>query len=230
MGVGGLFIAGTDTDVGKSRVAAALVRQIRAAGCRVGVYKPVASGHGSAADETSDAFILWKAAGSPLEPGDVCPQVFAAAIAPAASARAEGRQVDETLLRTGLDRWRQGFEMVVVEGAGGLFSPLGDSTLVVDLVKEFKFPLVLVDAARLGAVGRSLAAIRAARAEGLMVAAVVLSHVTDPGVAVGPTAPATIARAAAAEIATRSGLPVTILDHGSDRMPPGIDWLAVAAG
>ena len=226
----GLFVAGTDTDVGKTRVAAAIVRQVRAEGCRVGVYKPVASGVAAAADEASDAFALWDAAGRPLAPSDVCPQAFAAAIAPAASARAEGRAVDERLLRTGLDRWRQGFEMVVVEGAGGLFSPLGDQTLVVDLAREFALPVVIVDAARLGAIGRSLAVVRAARAEGISVAAVVLSHVTDPGSATGPAAPRTIARDAAAEIESRAGLPVTILDHGSNRMPPGIDWRALATG
>jgi dethiobiotin synthetase len=228
MGAGGLFITGTDTDVGKTRVAAAIVRHVRGEGCHVGVYKPVASGVPSPADETSDAFVLWDAAGRPLAPSDVCPQAFAAAIAPAASARAEGRVVDELLLRTGLDRWRQSFEMVVVEGAGGLFSPLGDATLVVDLAREFALPVVIVDAARLGAIGRSLAVIRAARAEGLSVAAVVLSHVSDPGSATGPAAPRTIACDAAAEIESRAGVPVVILEHGSDRMPSGIDWRRLA--
>lgn len=230
MGFGGLFIVGTDTDVGKTRVAAAIARQMREAGRRVGVYKPVASGHASAADPASDAFVLWDAAGRPLEPQDVCPQAFKAAIAPMASARAEGRTIDEVLLRTGLAPWRRTSEMVVVEGAGGLCSPLAAETLVIDLAREFAYPLVIVDAARLGAVGRSLAAVRAARAEGITVAAVVLSHVRDPGSATGPDAPRTIADEAAADIASRAGLPVTILDHGDDRLPPVIDWWALATG
>jgi dethiobiotin synthetase len=119
---------------------------------------------------------------------------------------------------------------VVVEAAGGLFSPLTSATLGVDLAKEFSLPLVLVDAARLGAIGRTLALVRAARAEDLPVAAVVLSHTTPPGADNGPAAPRTIACEAAAEIVRRTGLPVAILDHGADRMPPGIDWLAVARG
>jgi dethiobiotin synthetase len=119
---------------------------------------------------------------------------------------------------------------VVVEAAGGLFSPLSDQTLVVDLAKEFALPVVLVDAARLGAIGRTLAAICAARAEGLRVAVVVLSHTTPPGEDEGPTASRTIAREAAAEIARRTGVPIAILDHGAERMPPGIDWLALATG
>ena len=115
----GLFVVGTDTDVGKTQVAAAIVRSLRAAGRRVGVYKPVASGCGAATAQGSDPRMLWDAAGRPLEPADVCPQTFAAAIAPVAAARAEGRRVDEGLLRTGLDRWRTVSDLVIIEGAGG---------------------------------------------------------------------------------------------------------------
>lgn len=226
----GLFIAGTDTDVGKTRVAAAILRTLRAAGHRVAAYKPVASGFASADDERSDAWVLWDAAGRMGAPADVCPQSFAAAIAPAASARAEGREVDEGLLREGFAACRARGGLVVVEAAGGLFSPLAPGMLGVDLAREFSLPLVLVDAARLGAIGRTLAVVRAARAEDLPVAAVVLSHTTPPGDDDGPAAPRTIAREAAAEIGRRTGLAVAILDHGADHMPPGIDWLAVARG
>lgn len=226
----GLFLAGTDTDVGKTRVAAAIIRTLRAAGRIVAAYKPVASGFASAADERSDAWILWDAAGRRGDPQDVCPQSFSAATAPAASARAAGCQVDERLLRSGYTARCSAGDLVVVEAAGGLFSPLSDETLGVDLAREFDLPLVIVDAARLGAIGRSLAVVRAARAEGIRPAAVVLSHTTPPGDAVGPTAPWTIAREAAAEIARRSELPVTILDHGALVMPPDIDWLAIARG
>ena len=55
---------------------------------------------------------------------------------------------------------------MIVEGAGGLFSPLGDATLNIDLARDLDLPLVVVDAARLGAIGRTLAVVRAARAEG----------------------------------------------------------------
>lgn len=231
MAVPGLFIAGTDTDVGKTHVATAIVRSLRAAGRSVGVYKPVASGCVAAAAPGSDARTLWEAAGRPLEPADVCPQAFAAAIAPAAAARAEGRRVDERLLRTGLDRWLTVSDVVVVEGAGGLFSPVGESTLVVDLVREFSFPLVIVDAARLGAVGRTLATVRAARAEGLRVAAVVLSHTLPPPAETGPTSAAAIVREAVADLARHlATVPVAILGHGESRLPSGIDWEQAAAG
>ncbi|MFM9010238.1 MAG: dethiobiotin synthase [Planctomycetota bacterium] len=228
MGTPGLFVVGTDTGVGKTRVATTIIRGLAALGLRVGVYKPVASGWATPAAEQSDAFLLWKAAGSPRTPQDVCPQSFTAAIAPQASAKLEGRCVDESLLRRGLEPWRNSSDVVVIEGAGGLFSPLGDDTLVVDLAREFALPLVVVDAARLGAIGRTLAVVRAARAEGVTVAAVVLSHVEPPGEPETPSSPRSVARDAAREIAARTGLPVTILDHDATTMPAGIDWLDLA--
>jgi len=225
----GLFIAGSDTDVGKTAVATAIIRSLTSSGRRVGVYKPVASGLAWAADERGDAWRLWDAAGRPLTPQQVCPQSFAAAIAPAAAARAEGRHVDERLMRMGLEPWFAISDVVVIEGAGGLFSPISEVTLVADLAREFALPLVVVDAARLGAIGRTLATVRAARAEGLRVAAVVLSHTAPVVEADGPAAARTIAREAAAEIAGRTSLPVTILDHGATMLPTGIDWAAMAS-
>jgi dethiobiotin synthetase len=230
MAVPGLFVVGTDTDVGKTRVAAAIVRGLVAAGARVGVYKPVASGCPRIDVPGSDAWELWNAAGRPRNLDDVCPQAFTAAIAPPVSARAEGRRVDESLLRRGLAVWEAASDVIVVEGAGGLFSPVGDTTLVADLAREFARPLVVVDAARLGAVGRSLATVRAARAEGLTVAAVVLSHTSPPrGAADDPASDVRIVRDAVAELSRRlAPVPVVIFDHGATLPPPEIDWRALA--
>jgi len=228
--VPGLFVAGTDTDVGKTHVAAAIARALVARGRRVGVYKPVASGHPSADTEGSDARRLWEAAGRPLTVDQVCPQAFAAAVAPHRSARADGSQVDERLLRTGLDAWLSVSDVMIVEAAGGLYSPVGDSTLSVDLARDFGFPVVIVDAARLGAVGRSLATVRAAAADGLKVAAVVLSHTTPVSADEGLTDGSRIARDSADDLTTRlPSIPIVILAHGSLLPPPGIDWLALAS-
>lgn len=220
----GLFVTGTDTDVGKTAVACAIGRQLVAAGKRVGVYKPAASGAGAA---VSDVVRLWDAAGRPLALAQVCPQSFAAPIAPPRSARAEGRVVDERLLLDGLEPWWAASDIVVVEGAGGLFSPLGDTLLNADLARELGLPLVVVDAARLGAIGRTLATVTAAWASGLTVAAVVLSH-TQPltGSLADPASPASIARDSAADLAARlAPLPVAVLAHDAGSIDPTIDWL-----
>jgi len=233
MATHGLFVTGTDTDVGKTAVAVAIVRGLlrdeRRPRLRVGVYKPVASGVPRGA-EAGDAARIWEAAGRPLSIEAVCPQRFEATISPPRSARTEGRRVDDAVLRSGFETWRHASDIVVVEGAGGLFSPLGDATLNADLARDLGLPLVVVDAARLGAIGRTLAVVRAARAEGLRVAAVVLSQVEpceeSPD---DPESPWAIARDSASDLADRIGpVPVTMLGHGAASIEPELDWFALA--
>jgi dethiobiotin synthetase len=222
----GLFVTATDTDAGKTAVAVAIVRQVWSAGRRVGVYKPAASGG------DGDPRALWEAAGRPGRLADVCPQVFAAPISPQHAARLEGRVVNETLLRRGIEPWCAGFDIVVVEGAGGLYSPLGNGTDNAAVVRDLGLPLVVVDAARLGAVGRTQAVVRAARADNLVVAAVVLSQVAAPdGPEDDPRTTAGIARAACLDLAARlPDIPVAVLRHGAARIEPALDWEAIARG
>jgi len=221
----GLFITGTDTDVGKTVAAAAIVRSLATGGRRVGVYKPVASGLTAVDEPGGDPLLLWEAAGRPGSLAEVCPQFFPAAIAPPRAARADGRAVDEPLLRTGLAAW-QACDIVVVEAAGGLYSPLGEATLGVDLARDLGFPLVVVDAARLGMIGRTLATVAAARAAGLEVAACVLSEVRPPaGDPADPASEAAIVSASVTDLRSLlPDIPVTLLPHGGAACVPEIDW------
>jgi dethiobiotin synthetase len=216
----GIFVTGTDTDVGKTAVAVVLVRRLVAAGVRVGVYKPVATGN------AADAAALWEAAGRPLTLDQVCPQVFPAAISPPRSAAAAGTEVDAALLSRGLEPWTRGFDAVVVEGAGGLFSPLADGVSNADLAGMLGLPLVVVDAARLGAIGRTLATVTAARARGLAVAAVVLSQTTwlDEKAHADPASPWRIAHDSRADLAAAlAPLPVGMLAHRAGSIEPPFD-------
>jgi dethiobiotin synthetase len=154
----GLFITGTDTGVGKTYVAAMIARSLREAGMRVGVYKPVASGCEMRAGSlvSPDAVFLWESAGRPGTLERVCPQKFAAPLAPHLAARAEGKRVDSARLRDGLEFWRESSEIVLVEGAGGLMSPLSDDDYNADLAAAFGFPLVVVSANELGTINATL--------------------------------------------------------------------------
>ncbi|MBL9095185.1 MAG: dethiobiotin synthase [Planctomycetaceae bacterium] len=160
-----MFVTGTGTGVGKTQVAAMIARALVAQGRKVGVYKPAASGcsrdaHGALTSD--DAVALWEASGRPGPLEKVCPQLFAAPLAPHLAARAEGRELDLELLRLGLDYWRPRSDVIVVEGAGGLFSPLGDDLLNVDLALAWGFPLVVVAANKLGAIHATLATLHGA--------------------------------------------------------------------
>lgn len=218
----GIFVTGTDTDVGKTAVAVALVRQLVAAGLRVGVYKPVATGG------TADATALWEAAGRPRTWSEVCPQVFSAPISPPRSARAAGAEVDDALLERGLEVWTRGFDVVVVEGAGGLCSPLSDRMSNADLARRLGLPLVVVDAARLGCIGRTRATVTAAGAGGLTVAAVVLSQTTplDAAGRADPASPWRIAHDSRVDLAAAlAPVPVGMLAHGDDTIDPPFEFV-----
>jgi dethiobiotin synthetase len=214
----GIYVTGTDTDVGKTAVAVAIVRSLARTGMRVGAYKPVATGGGH------DPAALWEAAGRPLALAQVCPQLFPAPISPPRSARAAGSIVDDALLERGLEPWMRGFDVVVVEGAGGLCSPLSDTRSNADLAARLGFPLVVVDAARLGAIGRTMATVTAARSCGLPVAAIVLSQ-TAPltGSPDDPASSWRIAHDSRADLAALlAPLPVAMLAHGGNAIEPPI--------
>src|SRR4051812_38790041 len=181
----GLFITGTGTGIGKTYVGALIVRALRNAGKRVGVYKPVASGCEMGGGElvSADAVTLWEAAGRPGTLQKVCPQLFAAPLAPHLAARAEGRHVDPILLREGIEFWRATSDVVIVEGAGGLLSPISDEDYNADLAAEFGFPLVVVAANVLGTINATLQTLITANTfrDGLRVAGVVLNSLMPPG-------------------------------------------------
>jgi dethiobiotin synthetase len=195
----GLFITGTDTGVGKTFVAALIARALAKDGLRVGVYKPVLSGIARVEDlsqrtltltlsqrergpERSDAEILWEAAGRPGELAQVCPQAFAAPLAPHLAALAEEKEIDAKLLRTGVEYWRERSDFVLVEGAGGLMSPLSDDEYVADLAADLGYPLLVIAPNKLGVINQTLQTLIAAAAygEGIRVAGVVLCDTDAP--------------------------------------------------
>jgi dethiobiotin synthetase len=178
--VPGLFITGTDTGVGKTYVAALVARRLAAEGRKVGVYKPAASGCRREGGKlvSDDAVALWEGAGRPGELERVCPQRFETPLAPHLAALAEGRCLDGDLLRRGLEYWKERSEVILVEGAGGLMSPLGEEEYVADLAGEFGFPLIVVSCNVLGTINQTLQTLIAAAAfrDGLSVAGIVLNH------------------------------------------------------
>ncbi len=225
--VRGLFITGTDTEIGKTYVAALVAESLVAEGHRVGVYKPAASGcsRRDGALVSDDAARLWKAAGSPLSVAEVCPQTFAAPRAPHLAAAAEGRSLDAALLRHGLDVWLDRSDVVVIEGAGGLMSPLGEDEYVADLAFEFGFPLVVVACNRLGVINHVLQTLITAATfrDGLDVAGVVLNEASPRSDAEGVAQNAREIR--------RRCVPPLLAEVGwkADRFEPAVDWYSIAA-
>src|SRR5215471_11018598 len=100
----GLFITGTDTGVGKTRVAVGVIQALRARGVRVGAYKPLVTGSITSTEgpQWEDASRLQAALGDGTPIEWICPQRFRAPLAPPVASRLEGREADASLLRSGL--------------------------------------------------------------------------------------------------------------------------------
>ncbi len=171
---GGMFVTGTDTGVGKTVVACALVRALRARGIDAGAMKPIETGVGAQGPTDAIALRLAAGLGDPL--GDVCPQHFALAAAPEVAARAEGRAVDLPAIDAAHARLRARREFLVVEGAGGLLVPIAQKLSMADLAQRMALPLLVVARAALGTINHTRLVLEAARARGLRVAGVVISH------------------------------------------------------
>jgi dethiobiotin synthetase len=224
MSTRGLFITGTSTEVGKTHVAAMIARALVADGRRVGVYKPVASGCRLMDGEmvSDDAIQLWEAAGRPGALQRVCPQRFLAPLAPHLAAAAEGRRVDRALLRSGLDYWRTSSDIVLVEGAGGLMSPLSDEDYNIDLAAEFGFPLAIVAANELGVINATLQTLITVRAKAprLPVAGIVLNQAA-------PRPDDASLASNAEELAARCDAPLlAAVACGQADFDAKVDWLA----
>lgn len=223
----GLFITGTDTGVGKTYVGALIARSLAIGGYRVGVYKPAASGCRSEKNRlvSDDAVALWNAAGRPGDLDHVCPQRFVAPLAPHLAAREEGKQLDAELLRHGIEYWRERAEIILVEGAGGLMSPLGEDEYVANLAEEVGFPLVVVSRNVLGTINQTLQTLIAASVfhGGLPMAGVVLNHAAPPSA--DDVSQATNRR----ELAARCDAPILAeVAWGADRFDAPVDWFALA--
>ena len=222
----GLFITGTSTEVGKTYVAALIARDLREQGIRVGVYKPAASGAQRVGGRlvSDDARTLWEAAGRPGTLDQVCPQVFEAPLAPHLAARAEGKSLDAQLLQAGIEPWLVASDFVLVEGAGGLLSPMGDELYVADLALAFGFPLVIVSPNVLGTLNQTLQTLVAA------------SHFRRPLPVAGivPNHPAPRAEDASIasnreQLVRHCRVPLLAeLAHGATQFSARVDWIAAA--
>ena len=169
----GLFITGTDTGVGKTRVATALAHAFTARGVRVHARKPVESGVDARVGPL-DAQALHEAAGAHETLDRVCPLRLRAPLSPERAARLEGivLELDDLVasVKAGVD---DGFTLV--EGAGGFLSPIARGALNADLAQALRLPVLIVAADRLGTLNHTLLTVEAVRARGLEVAGIVLN-------------------------------------------------------
>ncbi len=179
----GLFITGTDTGVGKTRVASAIARCLRQSGRRVGVLKPLSTGAERRGEELipEDAWTLLAAIERDAPRDAVAPLIFEAAVAPAVAAILAGKPLRfkhvERVTREAIEWWSERCEVLIVEGVGGLLTPIAQRATVADLAASIGFPLLIVARRSLGTLNHTLLTVEAARSRGLAIAGLVFNEV-----------------------------------------------------
>ncbi|MEE9302541.1 MAG: dethiobiotin synthase [Thiotrichaceae bacterium] len=173
----GVFVTGTDTDVGKTWVGQMIIRQLCAANVNVIPRKPVESGWQTDVMK-SDAWLLGSAAsvtGKTEALDRICPNRFQAAISPVRAATLEGKVLlTKQLKQQCIDGIDQN-DFLYVEGAGGFFSPLASDGLNADLAKQLGLPVLLVADDKLGCINHILLSLAAIEGYGLSIKGVILN-------------------------------------------------------
>jgi len=173
----GYFVTGTDTGVGKTTFAAALLRAFRAEGLRVAGMKPVAAGTVEGKNEDVEALI---AASSPgLEPKLVCPYLFQPPIAPHIAAAQAGIRIDLSLIEREYSDLANRFDLVIIEGVGGFRVPVNEREDTADLAQRLGLPVILVVGMRLGCLNHALLTREAIAKRGIPLAGWVANRI-DP--------------------------------------------------
>ena len=172
----GVFITGTGTEVGKTFVGLEIARQLSQRKIKVIPRKPVESGCLKRNGELipQDASALKKAADYPGPLSDVCPYRFEPPISPVRAAHLANKKLTtEQLVNICLQGSEHGF--LLVEGAGGFYSPLAEDGLNADLAVALQLPVLLVAEDKLGALSQVLLSVEAIQKRGLQLAGVVLN-------------------------------------------------------
>ena len=177
----GFFITGTDTEIGKTFVTAALTRAMAAHGVRVAPIKSLAAGQTWRNSQwtNDDVATLLEAQDLNLTDAEVGPLQFREACAPHIAARLEGRSVEREPLLAAIRATATKADLALVEGVGGFCVPLTDSWDTADLAVDLGLPVILVVGLRLGCINHALLTAEAIRARGLKLAAWVANTV-DP--------------------------------------------------
>lgn len=177
----GIFITGTDTNIGKTIVTASLSVTLKNKGVHLGVMKPVETGIGHSREEPkTDSSRLQSLLASENHKHLVTPYSFLEPLAPLVASRREHRPIDFALIKDRYQRLSQNCNFLLVEGAGGVMVPLTEQQTVRDLISFLELPCIVVSRPTLGGVNHTLLTIQALHDQGIQVLAVMLNHTMSP--------------------------------------------------
>ncbi|TDN64833.1 dethiobiotin synthase [Scandinavium goeteborgense] len=223
------FVTGTDTEVGKTVASCALLQAANRAGFRTAGFKPVASGSEMTADglRNTDALALQRNSGVALNYDEVNPYTFAEPTSPHIVSEDEGRPIDAHVLSAGLQALSHKADWVLVEGAGGWYTPLAADWTFADWVQAERLPVILVVGVKLGCINHALLTAQAIAQAGLPLVGWIANDVIPPGKRHAEYL-ATLTRLLPAPLLGE----IPYLEHGPDAAEPGqyLDLTALRPG
>lgn len=174
----GIFITGTDTGVGKTFVAAGLIRVMKERGINVCPMKPVETGCRVIKGQLvpDDAVKLIKASGVDEQIDTINPYRMKKPLAPLIAAELEGVRIEKRIIFNAYRKLAKKYDTIIMEGAGGIMVPLYKRYFFLDLVNDLNLPLIIISRPGLGTINHSLLTIEAARKKGIKVLGVVFNN------------------------------------------------------
>ena len=183
-----LFISGIDTDIGKTYATGLLAKALMHQGVNVITQKLVQTGVAINLDSgeigiADDIIIHRQLMNLPLQPCDLnfttCPYRYEKPASPHLSAKLAGQTLNPELITKATQQLQQSYDVVLLEGAGGLLVPITEQLLILDYIAAQGYPIILVTSGRLGSINHTLLSLEAIKARGLSVHSIIYNHIHD---------------------------------------------------
>ena len=176
----GIFITATDTEAGKTVVAAGLAMALRARGLNVGVMKPIATGCQGSENRliSRDAVCLLEAAENEY-PSLTSPVRFRNPLSPNVASLLEKKQVNLNGIHSAYRELQRHYDFMIVEGIGGLLVPITKDYFVANLIREFQLPILIVARPGLGTLNHTLLTIDAAVIRGFEIRGLIFNRISS---------------------------------------------------
>jgi len=182
-----LFVSGIDTDIGKTYATGLLAKALMQQGVNVITQKLVQTGISKQADGelgiADDILSHRQLMQVPLQPCDLdfttCPYRYEKPASPHLSAALANQPLNINVITDATKALQADYEMVLLEGAGGLLVPINEQLLTLDYIAEQGYPIVLVTSGRLGSINHTLLSLEAIKSRGLMIHSVIYNHIHD---------------------------------------------------
>lgn len=170
----GLFITGTDTDIGKTALSALLLAELRRRGMNAAPMKPAQTGCDGGVPDLDYSLAMAQMEISAEDYANMSPYRFEPACSPHLAAELAGTEIDIAEMVIAARTLASEYEFIIAEGAGGIMVPLNRREIMLDLMQALKLPILIAARPGLGTINHTLLSIRALRSDGLNIAGVVI--------------------------------------------------------